>query len=662
MKRKVKENQKGEKTRKILKNNLGITLIALVITIIVLLILAGVSIAILTGNNGILTQANEAKMKTEVAELQESLQIFKAGKRSENNGFLEDTLSADQLKVTYNTKNDTKENTINDILPTLNKWKYKENIEIAKGKLIFVSQDLKLIEMAKKLGLDINPYKIENGELKSSESNLALMDSTGTLELPSSVTSIGEGAFSQVEGLKKIIIPGTCKIIGTNAFANNQTLEEVILEEGVEIIGNSAFKNCNNLHTVEMTNTVKEIRNSAFFGNTNLKNIKLSNNLKEISLGTFSRTGLEEIEIPTGIVKIGDEAFWACSNLTKIVIPESVTTISATAFNETYKLEIMEIHPNNTKFKFKSGILMDAEEEQMIIILKSAIEGNTFNIPNSIKKLESGQLNKYSQITTINIPSSVITINAGFINSNITQVNIDSRNEKYETYNNAIYEKNNGKREKIIKYYGTEKIINIEEGIKEIGDNAFSGKELSNIYLPESLENVKNGALSVKGLKNLNLGKKISYIDPLFIYGSDVTNLVISSENPYYFVENDILYKKDSTEEGKKELVLPIEPTGEITIFEIPYGVTKIGNLAFHYQYNMTSIKIPETVTEIGNCFNFCESLSKIEIPSSVNYIEKGCFGSAKSLNEIIIHKEEGSIPGSPWGAEKGERAIKWMK
>ena len=46
-----------------LKQTKGITLIALVITIIVLLILAGVSIAILTGQNGILTQANNAKIE-----------------------------------------------------------------------------------------------------------------------------------------------------------------------------------------------------------------------------------------------------------------------------------------------------------------------------------------------------------------------------------------------------------------------------------------------------------------------------------------------------------------------------------------------------------------------------------------------------------------------
>ena len=47
---------KGKNLKKILKQKNGITLIALVITIIVLLILAGVSIAMLTGNNGILTR------------------------------------------------------------------------------------------------------------------------------------------------------------------------------------------------------------------------------------------------------------------------------------------------------------------------------------------------------------------------------------------------------------------------------------------------------------------------------------------------------------------------------------------------------------------------------------------------------------------------------
>ena len=56
-------------------NNKGITLIALVITIIVLLILAGVSIAMLTGQNGILTQSSNSKDKTNAAEVAERVNM-----------------------------------------------------------------------------------------------------------------------------------------------------------------------------------------------------------------------------------------------------------------------------------------------------------------------------------------------------------------------------------------------------------------------------------------------------------------------------------------------------------------------------------------------------------------------------------------------------------
>lgn len=58
-----------------MKNNKGITLIALVITIIVLLILAGVSIAMLTGENGILTNAQDAKRETQQAEVEDKIDM-----------------------------------------------------------------------------------------------------------------------------------------------------------------------------------------------------------------------------------------------------------------------------------------------------------------------------------------------------------------------------------------------------------------------------------------------------------------------------------------------------------------------------------------------------------------------------------------------------------
>ncbi len=75
-----------------MKEQKGITLIALVITIIVLLILAGVSIAMLTGDNGILTKATSAGDKSAEAEIRESVKLVvaeivlnqKAGETTDN--------------------------------------------------------------------------------------------------------------------------------------------------------------------------------------------------------------------------------------------------------------------------------------------------------------------------------------------------------------------------------------------------------------------------------------------------------------------------------------------------------------------------------------------------------------------------------------------------
>ncbi len=81
---------KKRKKQKILdkkqfNNESGITLIALVITIIVLLILAGVTIAMLTGNNGILTKVKEAKEKTKQAEREEKYDLDSIEEEIEKN-------------------------------------------------------------------------------------------------------------------------------------------------------------------------------------------------------------------------------------------------------------------------------------------------------------------------------------------------------------------------------------------------------------------------------------------------------------------------------------------------------------------------------------------------------------------------------------------------
>ena len=77
------ENERNIK--QLIKTSNGITLIALVITIIILLILAGVTIATLTGDNGILTQAGNAKEATQKAEAQEEVNLALANLKIEEN-------------------------------------------------------------------------------------------------------------------------------------------------------------------------------------------------------------------------------------------------------------------------------------------------------------------------------------------------------------------------------------------------------------------------------------------------------------------------------------------------------------------------------------------------------------------------------------------------
>lgn len=67
-----------------MKKQRGITLIALVITIIVLLILAGISIATLTGENGILSKANDAKTETRGASVEEARDLWKIREEADN--------------------------------------------------------------------------------------------------------------------------------------------------------------------------------------------------------------------------------------------------------------------------------------------------------------------------------------------------------------------------------------------------------------------------------------------------------------------------------------------------------------------------------------------------------------------------------------------------
>ncbi len=118
--------------------NKGITLIALVITIIVLLILAGVSIAMLTGDNGILTKAQTAKINTDRESAKEKVQIAVLGSY-DSNGKIDIKTLKENLKKTEGV---TEVDSITSLPKTITSDGYKVTIE-ANGKVTVEGEENK---------------------------------------------------------------------------------------------------------------------------------------------------------------------------------------------------------------------------------------------------------------------------------------------------------------------------------------------------------------------------------------------------------------------------------------------------------------------------------------------------------------------------------------
>ena len=127
--------------------NKGITLIALIITIIVMMILVGVTVTFTIGENGILNSAKEAKIKTELAQIKDCVAIEKAAIIAANKG---------EIPSSYNTE------TLQQSIPEYLKEKYIESgiIKVEpNGELYYDSEkvDNKESDKFKELGINSAP-------------------------------------------------------------------------------------------------------------------------------------------------------------------------------------------------------------------------------------------------------------------------------------------------------------------------------------------------------------------------------------------------------------------------------------------------------------------------------------------------------------------------
>ena len=83
----------------------------------------------------------------------------------------------------------------------------------------------------------------------------------------------------------------------------------------------------------------------------------------------------------------------------------------------------------------------------------------------------------------------------------------------------------------------------------------------------------------------------------------------------------------------------------EIKTVTVEYGITSIGESAFHGCRGLTELTLPNSVTSIGDCaFYGCSGLTKLTLPNSVTSIGDGAFRGCSGLTELILPNSVRSI------------------
>lgn len=138
-----------------------------------------------------------------------------------------------------------------------------------------------------------------------------------SIELPSSVNSIGMYCFNRCTSLKSIELPSTITEIKEGTFRECTSLTDVTLSDGLESIDLNAFENCISIVDFKLPDTVKEVGARAFYGCGSLKNINIPQNLQLINRRIFyGCTSLKSISIPYTVTEIDEQAFEGVENLT----------------------------------------------------------------------------------------------------------------------------------------------------------------------------------------------------------------------------------------------------------------------------------------------------------------------------------------------------------
>ena len=352
-----------------------------------------------------------------------------------------------------------------------------------------------------------------------------------SVTIPSSATTISNYAFYGCRSLENIIVdsrnPAYTSVDGVLFDKNIKTIikypegkkiKTYTIPSSVTTIGNSAFSSCSNLTGISMQYYVTTIGDSAFSSCNSLTSITIPSSVTVIGdYAFYGCSSLTSVTISNGVTSIRRYAFQNCTGLTNITIPNSVTTIVPWAFDGCSSLTAINVAVQNTAYSSTDGILYNKNNTTLVkypggrtgtfaipnsvtVIGENAFTYSNslteINIPSSVKSIEDDAFKDCSSLVSVTIPSSVTAIgNSAFSNCrNLASINVNSQNAEYTSVDGVLFDKNV---KTVIKYpegKKTEKYT-IPSSVTTISNSAFSNcSSLTDITIPSSVTAISNYA------------------------------------------------------------------------------------------------------------------------------------------------------------------------
>lgn len=476
------------------------------------------------------------------------------------------------------------------------------------------------------------------------------------------VKNIAETAFSNCYNLTQVILSSTVKSVGSNAFNSCPKLEEVIIPEGVNEIGSMAFAMCSSLKAVNLPSTVMSIGENVFFLCSGLTEINVADkNANYASVGGVlfnkdmdtvirypSSKPEKEYEIPNGVKHIAKFSFNILENMTKVVIPESVETIEESAFEVSDSLETVEI---------KNGL--------------KTIERSAFNSCGNLKK--------------INIPASVEYINLEYTFnscSNLKEIAVDDGNLFYASIDGVLYNKEKTTLLQFPHNYGESYAV--PDGTVTIAEDSFAERnKIKSVTFPTSLRTIERTAFAnCWNLKEIVLPNGLEYLgENAFVNCIGLQSVTLPESMKY--IESSAFAQCEKLEKvywNCEECEISGWPrnnifgsvTGRMSGFGIVFGdsvrtvpacfmnsvnlksaafgksIKSIADGAFSNCKNLTDISLPNGLLSVGGqAFADC-GLMSVRIPETVTEIGNNAFGYTSDYSGTYTRIDGFRIYGVP--------------